>query len=49
MEIAYKNKETDEITVLKNLTKEPSQYPADKYVKLYEEASVKVKKTHSQF
>ena len=42
MEVAYKNKETEEVTVLKNLEKLPvSKYPPDKFTKLYEQASVK--------
>ena len=43
MEVAYKNKETDEVVILKNLKKMPLfQYPPEKYTKLYEQASVQV-------
>ena len=43
MEIAYQNKETEEITVIEDVEKAPvSKYPPDKFVKLYEKATVKV-------
>ena len=43
LEVAYRNKETDQVVVLKNLEKDPpvSQYPPDKFTKLYESATVK--------
>ena len=43
MEVAYQDKETDEVIVLEDLTKSPvSQYPPHKYLNLYERATVKV-------
>lgn len=44
LEIAYKDKITEEVIVLKDLESTPiSKYPPSRYEKLYESASVKVK------
>ena len=44
MEIAYKDNETEEIVVLEDLKKAPvGKFPPDKFTKLYEQATVKVK------
>lgn len=44
LEVAYLDKSSDETIVLKNIDKIPSTstYPPDKFIKLYEVASVKV-------
>ena len=43
MEIGYKDKETDEVTVIENTTVTPkSRFPQNTFEKMYEIATVKV-------
>ena len=42
LEIAYLNKESDEVTIVKDTVTPKSKFPPDKYKKLYEIASVKL-------
>ena len=50
LEVAYKNNDTGEINVLKDLQSIPiSKYPRSEYTKLYESAYVKVNCNYSHF
>lgn len=54
LQIAYKHKETGEITVVEDSTTTPSsKFPPNEYIKLYEQATVqvqiKINFTHSTF
>ena len=44
LEIAFKNKETEEVSVVKDVVTPKSRFPPNQFEKLYETAAVKVNK-----
>lgn len=42
LELAYKNKESNEITIINDTVTPKSRFPPDQYEKIYEIATVKV-------